>query len=122
MTQEAHKPTPATRKTAKSLSGLGVPQSDICVILGITKPTLHKHYREELDVGLAEANAKVAQSLFKQATTGNTAAAIFWMKARANWSEKIVQEISGPDGAPIKTEHDLAAGLAYTLRKGLGVA
>jgi len=43
----------------------------------------------ELDRGGTEATAKVAQSLFRMATEGNNvAAAIFWMKARAGWSEK----------------------------------
>lgn len=85
---DEHVPTDESRRLAKQLSGVGVPQEDICHILGITKPTLHKHYRRELDLGMAEANAKVAGSLFNQATSGNIPAAIFWMKARAGWREK----------------------------------
>ena len=95
MSQAPHEPTEDSRKMAKTLSGLGVPQDDIATLIGVSKPTLHKHYREELDKGMAEANAKVAGSLFSQATTGNTSAAIFWMKARAGWTEKIVQETNG---------------------------
>ena len=95
MSQAPHETTDETRTMARTLSGLGVPQDDIATLLGVSKPTLHKHYREELYKGMAEANAKVAQSLFKQATGGNTAAAIFWMKARANWTEKVVQETNG---------------------------
>ena len=95
MSQAPHEPTDETRTMARTLSGLGVPQDDIATLLGVSKPTLHKHYRDELDKGMAEANAKVAQSLFKQATSGNTAAAIFWMKARANWTEKVIQETNG---------------------------
>ena len=98
-----HAPTEQSRKLARTLSGLGVPQLDIAILLDITKPTLHKYYREDLDKGMAEANAKVAGSLFNQAVEGNIAAAIFWMKARANWSEKVTVEHSGPDGAPIPT-------------------
>lgn len=105
MSQAPHEPTDETRKLAKTLSGLGVPQDDIATLIGISKPTLHKHYREELDRGLAEANAKVAGSLFNQATNGNTAAAIFWMKARANWTEKVVSEQTGPNGGPIEHVH-----------------
>lgn len=95
MSQAPHEPTDETRKLAKTLSGLGVPQDDIATLIGVSKPTLHKHYREDLDKGMAEANAKVAGSLFNQATNGNTAAAIFWMKSRAGWTEKIVQETHG---------------------------
>jgi DNA-binding XRE family transcriptional regulator len=100
MSQAPHEPTDEARKMAKTLSGLGVPQDDIATLIGVSKPTLHKHYREELDKGMAEANAKVAGSLFNQAVGGNTSAAIFWMKARANWSEKIITETSGPNGGP----------------------
>lgn len=95
MAQKPHNPDDNSRKLVKSLSGIGVPQEDICAIMGVSKPTLHKYYREELDKGLAEANAKVAESLFKQATGGNTTAAIFWTKARMGWREKHDIEISG---------------------------
>lgn len=91
MSQKPHKPDDASRKLVKSLSGIGVPQDDICAIVSVSKPTLHKHYRDDLDRGLAEANAKVAESLFKQAIGGNITAAIFWAKSRMGWSEK--QEI-----------------------------
>jgi hypothetical protein len=107
--QKAHAPTDEARKLARSLSGLGVPQDDICVILDVTKPTLHKYYRSELDRGLAEANAKVAESLFKQAISGNTTAAIFWTKARMGWRETV--NISNPDGT-LKPEPTAAAVIA----------
>ena len=89
MAQQSHKPTDETRKLARSLSGIGVPQEDICVILGVSKPTLHKHYRDDLDKGLAEANAKVAESLYRQAINGDIRAAIFWAKARMGWRETV---------------------------------
>ena len=89
----AHEPTETTRELVKSLSGFGVPQEDICVVLDVTEPTLRKYYRREIDLGFAQANAKVGESLFKQATSGNTAAAIFWMKARAGWREKQEHEM-----------------------------
>lgn len=91
VSQKPHEPDDKSRALARTLSGIGVPQDDICILLGVSKPTLHKHYRDDLDKGLAEANAKVASSLFQQATSGNTAAAIFWTKSRMGWREK--QEI-----------------------------
>ena len=82
--------TPEQRRTVKTMAGFGVPQEDIAIFLGIDAKTLRKHFRDELDRGVTEANAKVAQSLFQMATQGkNVAAAIFWMKARAGWREKI---------------------------------
>ncbi|MBR0670562.1 SAM domain-containing protein [Neoroseomonas soli] len=83
-------PTPDQRRTVKTMAGFGVPHTDIAAFLGIDAKTLRKHFREEMDRGTVEANAKVAQSLFQMATQGkNVAAAIFWMKARAGWREKV---------------------------------
>jgi hypothetical protein len=104
MPMPPHEPTDQMRVTAKTLSGLGVPHEDICHILSISKPTLHKYYREELDKGHAEANAKVAQSLFQQATSGNTTAMIFWLKARAGWREK--QEIDHTHDVTLRLAKD----------------
>lgn len=85
-----HIPTDEQRKVVKAMAGYGMKQSDICSVIGISENTLRKHYINELGSGGAEANAKVAESLYRQAITGNTTAAIFWAKARMNWSEKNV--------------------------------
>ena len=82
-------PTAEQRRTVQVLSGIGVPQEQIALILGVDPKTLRKTCRDDLDRGMAEANTKVAQTLFAMATRGdNTAATIFWMKARAGWREK----------------------------------
>ena len=87
----------------RGLSGFGVPHDDIALIVACSPPTLRKRFRRELDLGNAEANAKVAQTLFQQATSGtNTAAMIFWLKARAGWREKQVVEMAGKNGAPLE--------------------
>ncbi len=82
-------PTEEQRRTVQAMSGFGIPQADIATLLEVGPKTLRKHCRRELDRGSIEATAKVAQTLFQMATSGqNTAAAIFWMKARAGWREK----------------------------------
>ena len=95
----AHDPTAEQRRTVRAMAGFGVPQEDIATFLDIDPKTLRKHFRAELDRGSIEATTKVAQSLFRMATEGNNvAAAIFWMKARAGWSEKqrIEHGLAGP--------------------------
>jgi hypothetical protein len=95
-------PTDDQRRMVRALSGFGVPHDDIALIVKCSPPTLRKRFRDELDLGSAEANAKVAQTLFQQATTpGNIAATIFWLKARAGWREKQVVEVTGKDGAAV---------------------
>lgn len=88
MTQ-SFEPSAEQRRTVQVLSGIGVPQEQIAIIVGIDAKTLRKAFRDDLDRGMAEATTKVAQTLFGMATRGdNTAATIFWMKARAGWREK----------------------------------
>jgi len=82
-------PTAEQRRMARAMAGLGLPQDQIALLLEVDPKTLRKHFRDDLDRGMAEANVKVGQSLFNMATQGNNvAAAIFWMKARAGWREK----------------------------------
>jgi hypothetical protein len=89
MAPPTYSPTEEQRRTVRAMSGFGIPQTDIATLLEIDDKTLRKHFRRELDRGSIEATVKVAQTLFQMATSGqNTAAAIFWMKARAGWREK----------------------------------
>jgi hypothetical protein len=70
----------------------------------ISPPTLSKHYREELDTGKIQANAKVAEALFNRATKGGAQAVtamIFWLKCQAGWKETSVLEHVGDGGGAI---------------------
>jgi hypothetical protein len=97
-------PTDDQRRMVRAMAGYGVPHDDIAVVMKCSPPTLRKRFRLELDVATIEANARVAQTLYQQATTpGNIAATIFWLKARAGWGEKQVVEMTGKDGAPMPT-------------------
>jgi hypothetical protein len=99
----SREPTDEQRRLVRALAGFGVPQDDIAKHLDIDPKTLRKHFRSDLDRGALEANAKVAQSLFQMATQGqNVAAAIFWMKVRGGWSEKLRPDPPGVEGAPKK--------------------
>jgi hypothetical protein len=98
-------PTDEQRRLVRAMAGYGVPHDDIALVVRCSPPTLRKRFRHELDVATIEANAKVAQTLYQQATTpGNIAATIFWLKARAGWREVQRVETSGPDGKPIASE------------------
>lgn len=85
-----HEPTERVRGQVKALAAMGATLFEVSVVMAISEPTLRKHYATELATGLIEANAKVAQSLFRQATAQdkpNVTAAIFWLKARAGWRD-----------------------------------
>jgi hypothetical protein len=88
MARKAFVVTEATREKVRYLAGVGVPQDDIAKIVGCAPKTLRKRLRDELDRGVAEANATVSGYLFAAAKAGNIAAIIFWLKTRANWRER----------------------------------
>ncbi len=81
-----HVPTDETRNLVESLSGFGIPQTEIARLVGIDPKTLRFHYEDQLDLGAIKASAKVAQNLFTMAckpTREGLSAAIFWLKVRA---------------------------------------
>jgi len=90
-----HKPTDQNRRTVEAMSAYGIPHEEIAEVIGISRKTLTKHYQRELNISLAKANAKIAESLYRQATGGNTTAAIWWSKARMGWKETQKQEVDG---------------------------
>src|SRR6266436_8899798 len=88
----------AVRERVRYLAGVGVRQDDIAKMVGCSPKTLRKRLRDELDRGVAEANATIAGYLFAAAKAGNIAAIIFWLKTRANWRER-----AAPDDPILET-------------------
>lgn len=83
-----HTPSPEQSRQVLLMTGMGILQVEIARWLSIDLKTLRKRYRRELDTGATEANLRVAQSLFQMATKERVpAAAIFWLKARADWKD-----------------------------------
>ena len=92
MSRKPHSPTDATRQTVQLHATVGTDQETIARVLDIDPKTLRKHYRDELDISRAKANATVGGALFNKAKSGDTAAMIFWMKTQAGWKETTVTE------------------------------
>jgi hypothetical protein len=90
MGRRAHKPDPSQRRQVEAMAAYGIPEPDIARA-GVDPKTLRKHYRDELDMGEAKANAQVAGFLFSAARNGNVTAQIFWLKTRAKWREMPVE-------------------------------
>src|SRR5439155_14525770 len=89
----------AMRERVRYLAGLGVPQDGIAKIIGCAPKTLRKRFRDDLDRGVAEANATMCGFLFAAAKAGNIPAIIFWLKTRAHWREK-----AAPDDPIVGTD------------------
>jgi hypothetical protein len=105
-------PTDDQRRQVLSLTGLGITYVEIAKLFDINISTLRKHYRYELDTGATVANAKVAQSLFENATKHNNAMAqIWWTKARMGWREARDLNIGGQQDNPIAIDYTWAPAL-----------
>lgn len=88
-------PTDKDRASVKAMAAYGIDQDQIAAILKIAPKSLRKHFRHELDHAASEANAKMAEALFKKGLAGDVIAMIFWLKARARWSERIIVQDGG---------------------------
>jgi hypothetical protein len=57
MARKAFLATDAMREQVRSLAAHGIRQEDIATMIRCDTKTLRKHFRNELDLGIAEANA-----------------------------------------------------------------
>ena len=125
MQGKQHEPSKETRGAVQMMTAAGIPQAEICISLGISKPTLHKHYRDEIDSGAIKANAMVGQFLYETASgrallpgakykgatyADCTRAAMFWAKTRMGWRETDHMVVTGRDGGAV----EVAVAIDYT--------
>jgi hypothetical protein len=125
MGRRSHKPDPSQRRQVEAMAAYGIPEPDIARVTGVDPKTLRKHYREELDLGEAKANAQVAGFLFSAAKNGNVTAQIFWLKTRAKWRETPVElKHSGSIGRKDLSElsDEELMNMIYSLGADLGLA
>jgi hypothetical protein len=101
MPRPSLKVTQEQRVFVTALAAIGAPHTDIALRLGIRSPkTLRKHFRKELDLSAIDADARVAQTAYKMAISGESpAASIFWMGARG-WSEQPKSEFTSREIPP----------------------
>lgn len=117
--QQPYVKTPEVAATVSALSTFGVNQEDICRFIGVSLPTLHKYFRQELDESAAKGKVAVTKFLF-HAASGKALddgaayadclrAAMFYAKTRMGWKETNVNEITNPDGSLTPTRIELVA-------------
>ncbi len=98
MPTPAHKPTGQTRGQVEAMSGYGLKQEVIGIVIGISVPTLHKYYRAELDRGDGVAQAKIGKALFDKAVKGDRTCLIFLAKVRLGFKEASEVIVTDPEG------------------------
>jgi hypothetical protein len=85
-------------KVVQALAAKGLSHQQICDAIGINVATLTRRRKEsaELDdaikAGQARGIAVITNALYQQAIKGNTSAAIFYLKNRAGWRDRVEVE------------------------------
>ena len=112
MPNKSHEPTDQTRSEVAALASFGIPQEDIAAYIGISHPTLRKHYEQELKVSSIKANAAVGKYLYRLASgmalkdpqnpashSECSRSAMFWAKTRMGWRETHNLDHKSSDGS-----------------------
>lgn len=63
------KPTADDRRYVAGMFGVGMSVEQVCKVIGITRPTLHKHFPSEINFGRDLSIAAVKQALYRKATS-----------------------------------------------------
>jgi hypothetical protein len=94
------------------MAAYGIPEEEMVKLIlnpktnaPITPKTLRARFRDELDRGMVNANVRVMNGMFKNATTptkvnpgGNPILQIFWSKVRMGWKQDGPGPRVGDDG------------------------
>lgn len=92
-------PTPEILEQAEGYAALGLTREQIASCLGISKTTLYDkavdypEFADAIKRGLDKGIARMANLLVKHAEGGNVPSVIFFLKARAKWSDQNIEEV-----------------------------
>ena len=138
--RSGRKPFEATadqRNTVKIMSGLGVPQEKICLLVinrqtrkPISEPTLRRAFRREIDSGQTELTTLVGNMLVEaaladprpsgsrsKATRRDSTRRFFYLECQAGWRRGQLVENVAKDGGPSQHQVDVKIRLKDHLRR-----
>ena len=88
LTGKAWVPTDEDLRVIRTFASFGIPYTAIAAEVKVNEITLVKHCGQMMEQARAQANARVAHTLYQLAVTDkNLGAVIFWLKTRAGWRE-----------------------------------
>lgn len=85
----SHQPTDRDRQMVEVLSGFAIPLERIAQVIGVSRPTLQRHYQTEINVGAAKVEATLIGNLLAIAKGKNGTALkaiMFSLHCRFGWS------------------------------------
>ncbi len=101
--------TDKQRGQVEAMVVCGIPREQIAQAIGITRPTLDKHFKPELELGDTKVKLNVGSFIVNSILgrdggitdeKSRTTLAIFFAKTRMHWKETLRHE-GVKDGAPI---------------------
>lgn len=96
----AHEPTRQTRDMVTVMVAGAIDQNAIAAAMGISRPTLRKHYRQEIKNGTTTVNGIVLVEHLKRIKAGDFAAIKWWEQSRMAWAETQKIQPLDKDGKP----------------------
>jgi len=110
MPRPTFEPTDRHRGQVEAMVACGIPENEIAVAIGISEPTLRKHFKTEIDVGMTKVKLNVGSFIVNSILgrdggikdeRSRATLAIFFAKTRMGWKESVLNENVGKDGGPL---------------------
>ncbi|MGD0106331.1 MAG: hypothetical protein ABSC06_20160 [Rhodopila sp.] len=95
----AYVPTDKDRRTVEAMIGVGITQPDVCAVLGITLPTLGRHFRRELDTSYTKVVARMRVKLIARAEAGDALCLVHVNKV-LGWNDRLIVVDGGTEVNP----------------------
>lgn len=101
MPRQALKPTDAQRRMVKSMAAVGIPHERIARKIGIrSAKTLRKHFRDDLDFGMIDADYQVGKTLYEMAVSGEEPSATIFLAKKRKLFEETASDSTAPAAVP----------------------
>ncbi len=103
------------RVMVRLLCAGGITQDRIAVAIGVSAPTLRRHFARDIKVGQTEIDAQAVGTLVAAMRGGGkqaVAAAKFWCQSRMGWSERITVDDGKPANTPMRVIVELVGDAA----------
>lgn len=85
-----HTPTDQTKALVTLMVGMGANETDISLVIGISRNTLRKHYEDELAAGAAKMDYHVYSAMYKAIAKGKTDMIKLYLERRKGWKDEDV--------------------------------
>lgn len=114
-----HVPDSKSRSRVTVWAGGGIDQVMIAKALGISRPTLVKHYKPELAIGAATMDGLAISALASAMQRGGkeaVAAAKWWTQSRMGWTERVLIDDEKLRDTPVRVIVELVGDAAADIQ------